>query len=238
MTGATLTTTRGNGNLLIAFTAFFIHFVTSRIWRIFAIIFYQYCSNSAAQNTVHQQRQVVLRNSSSPESGLLSFVRLIWAWRRAARQIWVRPVPLALFALCFSGAVVVAGGFSSRIKTSTNVLLKGDSYEAPSTEYFGNMTLADMHAGYWASFSNNVHNYAQQCYSSFNSSTILPECSRYPTSALPTSVIDNIAPCPFKGGSCRRDHSNLRLDTGHLNSNDMFGLNAPEDETLTFRYVL
>ncbi|KAK8135908.1 hypothetical protein PG984_003848 [Apiospora sp. TS-2023a] len=238
VTGATLTTTRGNGNLLIAFTALFIPFVTSRIWRIFAIIIHQYCSNPAAQHTVHQQRQVVLRNSSSPESGLLSFVRLMWAWRRAARQIWTRIVPLALFALCFSGAMVVAGGFSSRIETSTEVLLKGDSCEAPSNEYFGNITLTDINVGYWASFSNNVHNYAQQCYLSFNSSTILPECSRYPTSALPTAVMDYEAPCPFNGGSCRRNSSNLRLDTGHLNSNDIFGLNAPKDETLTFRYVL
>ncbi|KAK6829651.1 hypothetical protein PG987_010235 [Apiospora arundinis] len=238
VTGATLTTTRGNGNLLIAFTALFVPFVTSRIWRIFTITFHQYYSNSAAQHTFHQQRQVVLRNSPSPESGLLSFARLTWAWRRAARQAWSRLVPLALFALCFSAAVVVAGGFSSRIETSSEVLLKGDNCEAPSTEDFGNITLANINVRYWAKFSNNMHNYAQQCYSSFGSSILLSQCSRYPSSALPTAVMDYRAPCPFNDGSCRRNSSNLRLDTGHLNSNDMFGLNARKDETLTFRYVL
>ncbi|KAK7999498.1 hypothetical protein PG990_012098 [Apiospora arundinis] len=238
VTGATLTTTRSNGNLLIAFTALFVPFVTSRIWRIFAITFHQYYSNSEAQHTVHQQRQVVLRNSYSPESGLLSFVRLVWAWRRTSRQAWSRLVPLTLFALCFSGVMVVAGGFSSRIETSSEVLLKGDNCSAPSTENFGNITLVNINVGYWASFANNMQNYAQQCYSSFNSSTLLPECSRYPASALPTEVMNYTAPCPFNGGSCRRNNSNLRLDTGHLNSNDMFGLNAPKDETLTFRYVL
>ncbi|KAK7983390.1 bacterial alpha-L-rhamnosidase-domain-containing protein [Apiospora arundinis] len=186
VTGATLTTTRSNGNLLIAFTALFVPFVTSRIWRIFAIKLHQYYSNSEAQHTVHQQRQVVLRNSYSPESGLLSFVRLVWAWRRTSRQAWSRLVPLTLFALCFSGVMIVAGGFSSRIETSSEVLLKGDNCSAPSTENFGNITLANINVGYWASFANNMQNYAQQCYSSFNSSTLLPECSRYPASALPT----------------------------------------------------
>ncbi|KAK8061752.1 hypothetical protein PG994_008118 [Apiospora phragmitis] len=234
--GATLTTTRENGNLLIAFTALFVRFLASRFWRIFAILFHQWCSTADSRDTIHHQRQVILRNSSSPESGLMSFIRLMWAWRHTSRRSWSRILPVALFTFFFIGTFTVAGGFSSQISTSGEVLLKGDNCEVSSTEYRGNFTLSTIVYSYWAAFTNNIHNNAEQCYSD-QSSGIL-ECSRFVTKAVPTAVMDYDTPCPFKGDICRQNSANLRLDTGHLNSNDVFGLNAPKDETLTVRYVL
>lgn len=43
--GATLTTTRQDGNLLIAFTAFFVSFISSRFWHIswYVLLFFSIC---------------------------------------------------------------------------------------------------------------------------------------------------------------------------------------------------
>ncbi|KAK8075357.1 hypothetical protein PG997_010020 [Apiospora hydei] len=234
--GATLTTTREQGNLLIAFTALFVPFVASRFWRIFAIIFHQCYSTSDMRDAIHHQRQVALRNSSSPESGLMTLIRLMWAWRRTARRSWIRVLPVTMFSVFSIGAFTVAGGFSSQISTSDEVLLRGDDCEAPTAITNGNLTLSSAETSYWASLENTVNNYAQQCYS--NQSSGLLECSKFVVRTVPTAVMDYNAPCPFRSGICRRNSSNLLLDTGHLNSNDIFGLNARRDETFTMRYVL
>jgi hypothetical protein len=70
---ATLTTTRQRGNLLISFTGFLIPFVASRFWSIFSFVFHQCYSTSEPRDAIHHQHQVILRNSSSPDTGLSRF---------------------------------------------------------------------------------------------------------------------------------------------------------------------
>ncbi|KAK8017269.1 hypothetical protein PG991_008345 [Apiospora marii] len=91
--GATLTMTREQGNFLIAFTAFFIPFVVSRLWKSFAMLFHQCYSTSDPRDAVHHQRQVLLRSSSSPETSLMSFARMIWIWQGTAKRPWLRVFP-------------------------------------------------------------------------------------------------------------------------------------------------
>ncbi|KAK7985794.1 hypothetical protein PG996_004965 [Apiospora saccharicola] len=235
--GATLTTTREQGNFLIAFTALFVPFVASRFWRIFAILFHQCYSTPNKRDAVHHQRQIVLRNSSSPESAIVTFASMIWAWRREARRSWPRLLPMALFSFLSIGGFTVAGGFSAQISASDEVLLNADDCEAPTAYSQDNSTSPNDPISYWTSFENSISGYAKQCYSN-NKSTDPLECSKYVVSNVPTAVMDYNATCPFKSGICRRNSSNLLLDTGHLNSNDIFGINAPRNETFTLRYVL
>src|SRR5437868_960868 len=115
----TLTTTKFYGNLLIAFTAFFVAFVATRFWRIVCLLLHNYYSTSEARTTIHHQRQVILRNSTSPESGLVAFLRLIWAWRPSERRRLASVLPPLLTASFCVIAFTVAGVFSSMISTST-----------------------------------------------------------------------------------------------------------------------
>lgn len=234
--GATLTTTRQYGNLLIAFTAFFIPFVASRFWRIFSLVFHQCYSTPAPRDAIHHQRQVVLRNSFSPESGLVSFIGLMWAWRHGDGAAWLRVLPQFLFLFFSICAFTVAGGFSSQISTAGEVLLRGDNCKIAQKLALRDADLWIEETAYWSLYNNNLKNYAQSCYS--NQSSGLLECSTFVTSSIATADVDYNAPCPFEPGTCVRNSSTLRLDTGHLNSNDVFGLNAPKHETLTFRNVL
>ncbi|KAK7987260.1 hypothetical protein PG988_002248 [Apiospora saccharicola] len=234
--GATLTMTQEHGNLLIAFTALFVPFAASRFWRIFAFVFHQCYSTSGPRDAIHHQRQVLLRNSNSPESGLLSFVRMLWAWRSSEHRPWARILPVAFFLFFSIGTFTVAGGFSSQLSTAGEVLLKGDDCEAATSIYTGNMTTVKRVIPYWSTFNNNIANYAQQCYA--GQGTGLLQCAKFVTGAIQTPTMNYDAPCPFKSGICRQNSTNLRLDTGHMNSNTVFGQNAPKNETFTMRYVL
>ncbi|KAK8004809.1 hypothetical protein PG990_010846, partial [Apiospora arundinis] len=234
--GATLTMTRQNGNLLIAFTAFFVPFVAARFWLIFALWFHQYFSTSDLRDTIYHQRQIVLRNASSPESGIISLIRLLWAWRKTGRRLWLRILPLILFTLLSIGSFTAAGGFSSHISTSGEVRLKGDNCEISASNTAMNLTEFNAGRADTAAFINAIASYSQQC--SSNQTSNLLVCSRFVTSSVPTAAMDYHAPCPWNPESCRRTSSNVRFDTGHLNTNDVFGLNSPKEETMTFRYVL
>ncbi|KAI1304712.1 hypothetical protein F5Y03DRAFT_356751 [Xylaria venustula] len=81
--GSTLTTTKENENLLISFTAIFIGFVSSRLWKILCLLLYRYYSTAEPRGAVHHQRQVILRNSPSPEAGLFDIAKMIGAWRKS-----------------------------------------------------------------------------------------------------------------------------------------------------------
>ncbi|KAK8132103.1 hypothetical protein PG999_000276 [Apiospora kogelbergensis] len=234
--GATLTLTREQGNLLIAFTALFIPFVASRFWRIFAILFHQCYSTSDPRDTIHNQRQIVLRNSTSLESGLFSFAELMWAWRGASRRAWVRILPVALFVFLSIVAFTVAGGFSSQISMTGEVLLKGNNCRTSYLMHTTNQSVISRYMSYASTFVYNMASYEQQCYT--NQSSGLVECDKFVTGTIPTTTMDYNASCPFENQLCRRNHSNIRFDTGHLNSNDMFGLNSPRDTSFTFRHVM
>lgn len=234
--GATLTMTREQGNFLIAFTAFYIPFVVSRLWKTFALLFHQCYSTSDPRDAIHHQRQVLLRSSPSPEVSLMSFARLMWAWRGTAKRPRLRVFPVALLSFLSIGIATLAGGYSSKISTTAGeVLLRGDTCEVATNIGGGNMTQQAVSRSFDANYMNDISNYAQQCYS--NRSSGLLECSRFSTDTISTAVADHHATCPFRSDICRDDSTNLRLDTGHISSNDL-GLNAPRDGMMWSRYVL
>ncbi|KAM7183172.1 hypothetical protein V8F33_013748, partial [Rhypophila sp. PSN 637] len=81
--GLTLTMTRSNADLLIAFVAFYIAFVGRRFWRIFCFACHSIVSSrtgQAREGTYHQH-QVILRNAETATSGVVALVQVLWAWR-------------------------------------------------------------------------------------------------------------------------------------------------------------
>ncbi|KAI1157431.1 hypothetical protein F5B18DRAFT_645083 [Nemania serpens] len=85
--GATLTLRRSDANLLIAFTAFYIAFVASRFWRIVCFAFHRQYATATSQSALYHQRQAILRNSSTPEEGMLQLARLMWANREKGDRL-------------------------------------------------------------------------------------------------------------------------------------------------------
>lgn len=234
--GATLTLSRQNGNLLIAFTAFFIGLVSSRFWRIACFLLHRYHATDRANDVLHHQRQIVFRNSPSPESGLWTFGQLAWAWRGPARRGLVRTLPGFIFAAASLAAFIVASGFSSHISTgiSDEVLIKADNCGYIDTD---GVDLTD-YALAIESQAQTIYaaaNYAQQCYTA--NSTDVFNCDFFPVSRLPTALNAD-ASCPFTSSMCRSNKDNMQLDTGYLSSHDHFGINAPPEERILFRHVM
>ncbi|KAI0185775.1 hypothetical protein EV127DRAFT_473165 [Xylaria flabelliformis] len=231
--GKTLTISRQQGDLLIAFTAFFVAFVGSRFWFIICLIFHRNYSTIQPRDTLHHQRQIILRNSGSPDSSLLKLAQLSWAWRRSPRSL-IEILPTALTALLCVAAFTLAGGFSSQISSSVGneVLLDGNNC---GTLVSNGSSLPVELASYFAELFNNARNYVQQCYSTGSSGLI--DCKAFVTERIPLFINDT-AQCPFQNHVCRSNTSNLILDTGYLSSHDHFGINAPPNERMFIRRVL
>jgi hypothetical protein len=232
--GKTLTTTRQDGDLLIAFTAFFIAFVGSRFWRIASLVLHRSYSTTRPSSTIYHQRQVILRNTDSADAGLIKFIQLYWAWRpRMSFRSLLAILPAFLMALFCVVAFTVAGGYSSQITSSvgTEVLVDGTHCGLLRNTVVGSV-LSEIEM---TRRMNNALNYAQQCYNS-NSSGLL-DCKGFVTERIPLFVNEQ-APCPFPGEICRNNASNLMLDTGFVNSHDYLGINSRPAERLSFRMTL
>ncbi|RWA05560.1 hypothetical protein EKO27_g9549 [Xylaria grammica] len=232
--GQTLTVRRREGDLLIAFTALFVALVSSRGWRIISLILHRHNTSHIPQGAVYHQYQAILRNSDT-QSSILQLAELLWA-NRLRKSIILKPLLLFLAATVYTVAFTVAGGFSSQVSTAvgTEVLLESmncgwDDFEvARSEDLF-------LQSAIFAPKIYNAANYAQQCYS--NDSVGILDCSRLTTKRI-SAQIDTEASCPFQHDICRSNNTNLRIDSGYMNSHDHFGINAPVDKRMLVRTVL
>ncbi|RWA09657.1 hypothetical protein EKO27_g5457 [Xylaria grammica] len=234
--GLTFTTTRARGNLLIAFTAFFISFVATRVWKIVCLALHRSYSTSEPCDTAHHQQQVILRNSSSPESGIVALLRLVYTYRSSLKGRLLRRLSPVLLAILLVAGFSIAGGFSSSISSAV-----GDEVLATSANC-GIIAASDMSISANALRTavdskrlSDATQYAQHCYA--QDSAGMAQCQRYVVGKIATNVTDTSAPCPFEERICRTKE-NIRLDTGYVNSHSSIGLNAPESGRFAWRYVM
>ncbi len=109
--GSTLTLTRENGVLLIAFVSFFVTIIGTHIWRIASFFIHWAYSTQYPTDALHRQRQVILRGSASPISSLLAISQLAWASRQAARRPYLRLLPIGLTAVLVGCALALTSVF-------------------------------------------------------------------------------------------------------------------------------
>ncbi|KAL9616477.1 MAG: hypothetical protein Q9160_008672 [Pyrenula sp. 1 TL-2023] len=238
VTGSIITLNHRNGAFLTAFLALFVTFTGSKLWRIACFTLHQQLMSEKQQDGLYHQRQVVLRNALDEKVGLLSFLRLIWAWRHKATRPFYRLLPIIIFSFVIAAAFILAGIFSSKISSSmgNEVLIS-----SPNCGLFGLNTSASTNTTAYqqaeildpwnAEKITSYANYAQRCYS--ETSTIT-NCLPFVKVRLP-STVDQNASCPFQETICRHRDGNIRLDTGYLNSQADLGLNAPLDHQFDLR---
>lgn len=160
--------------------------------------------------------------------------RLFWRTRRSVRGL--KLLATALVACLCLGAFTVSGAFSSRISTGVGdeVLIQSERcgfYYSSNTDINGASYYSLSHP---AQVLDQAANYAQQCY--LNGSSGL-DCNRWIQSRL-EGAVDYEAPCPFGEGMCRTTSSNIRMDTGYIDSHVHLGINAPADQRVRWRNVL
>ncbi|KAI0552065.1 hypothetical protein F4679DRAFT_572014 [Xylaria curta] len=205
-----------HADLLIAFTAFFIAIVSTRIWRIVCFAFHRQYVTPIQQNVVYHQCQTILRNSSSAENGIELLTRVLWDNRRKRGT------------MRFVATVVVAAVCIISTTAESEVLIKSANCGRIIPDIGSdNATLV-------AEAINNAANYALQCYS--NRSTGIIDCGRFITKNI-VGHIDTQANCPFSNSICRVGSANLRVDSGFIDSHDHFGLNSHRSERILTRHV-
>jgi len=236
VSGATITLTRGNGDLLIAFLALFTAWVGRSYWRITCFCIHGFLSSSSPQDGLYHQRQVILRNSSTALECIYGSMQALWAWRNRARHSYIRLLPLVIFAACSSAAFSVAGIFSSHVANpvgnevlisspncgsvfNSSVSQNVDSYLSYVVPYIVQRTL-------------KASNYALQCYADSISAS---DCSTYVKSSLPRTINRN-ASCPFEESICASKSGNLLIDTGYLDSFSQLGVNTKPEYQFQYRY--
>lgn len=236
--GATLTLTRPNGSLVIAFAAFFVTLVAARVWVVVCLCSHQIYSSSQPRDVAYHQRQVILRNSPSPQSALWKFLRLGWISRRTyPEKAWITIAPITLAILCLAGfaGVTYVLPLLSTSQGDEVLLLPGVCGRVNLNKAVQNFTeWNESVQPETASQITDAANYAQQCYSN---STGALGCTGFVKDHIP-SVVQFDAKCPYHEAMCRSQDSNLFLDTGYLSFHDHFGLNMPPDKRLSYRRTL
>lgn len=239
--GATLTTTRTHGSLLIAFLSLFVTFVGTRFWRIGCFIVHYIYSTSAPRDGLYHQRQAILRNAANGTTGLWGFCEVLYAWRKIAKRPYRRILPPLVFTLITLITFALASTFSSRISSAdeTQVLLSGSGC-SKVLSFSKSDHVHDIYALY-VSYLPHVSralsssaNYAQQCYSEgFND----VGCRKFVRRNIRTKA-NRSASCPFDPKICKSQDSNLLLDTGFIDSREDLGLNTPQDGRFLYRRLL
>lgn len=238
--GATLTTTRTHGSLLIAFISLFVAIVGTRFWRIGCFTVHCVYSTGAPRDGLYHQRQAILRNAANGTTGLWSFCQILYAWRKTAKNPYRRIIPPIVLASITIIAFALASTFSSRILSAdeTQVLLAGNGCsKVPLSGYKSDLDMAALLLRYIPHLSGAISssaNYAKQCYSEkFNE----VGCRKFVRRNIHTKA-NRAAACPFDPKICKSQDSNLLIDTGFIDSREDLGLNTPQDGRFLYRRLL
>jgi hypothetical protein len=234
--GATLTLGKREAGYLSAFLALFVTLAGTNFWRIACFVIHSALSSKLPKDAIHHQRQAILRNAATATSGLWSMLWLGWAYRRVSpRQHLRRTLPLLTVSATTVLGFSVAGIFTSRITTvmGDQVLLKGRNcgvLRAEDNAFFAATT------AYMSQRLMSAGDYARRCYSD---TSLGQGCPSFPRQRLPwRGAADAACPFPGKARVCRRNATNVRLETGLIDSNADLGINLPPRDSFRFRTVV
>jgi len=230
--GATLTLSSKDGAILIAFLATLVTAAGSAAWRISKYALHQTRSNNKPHDALFYQQQVILKNSSSALGSALTFLRVAWAWRKhERRKIWKSWTLLfVVVSILLSVLFTIAAIFSSQVTQSAGVafLIRSPNcglwdFDAQDFLKWEVKVLNDSHV---------AENYARACYNGGSGNPRLCETYKVPSIEWTT---DQNASCPFASVACDNFSTPLSMDTGYLDSHEIFGLNAVHSERVVVR---
>ncbi|KAL8691708.1 MAG: hypothetical protein Q9218_003122 [Villophora microphyllina] len=234
--GSTITLSTRDGNILTSFLAILVTAAGAAVWKIASFWLHQLWSNKAPQDGVHQQRQVILRNTNSAGGAAVHFLQLLWAWRKNAPGVALRSLPLAILALLNMVLFAVAGMLSSEVTSAAGneTLVISPSCGFQHSDDFGTVQSS---LGWRTKAVNDTKaadSYARECYGTVQD---VFACGQYVRQSIPWKVNTN-ASCPFSEGICKEgDSAAYEMDTGPIDSHGDLGINRPKSERISYRRV-
>lgn len=238
--GSTITVTAARGAFVVAFIALFIQVASSHLWDLMSFAWHQYRAASQFQDGVYRQHQVILRNSSTPPTTLWNCLKVFWAWRSRAENIFLRTLPLVIVASLYMVGAIAAGISSSRMVSTSGIVVLAQSSSCGDWKGQGAVSGLDRpfllaSIGFYGESQLSAStSYARSCYTNATSSQA---CNVFATRQVPWQS-ENNATCPFAPGTCiGSDTSALQLDTGQLDSHTVLGLNSAPKNRVTYGRV-
>ena len=227
--GSTITTTQTVGILVVALLAVIIQATGSHLWDIVVFSIHANRVQRGDNDGMYYQQQVLLRNNNGPGSILLDFTRISAAWRHLNRRPYYRNIYILFLAAFIGSGFIVAGILSSFVVSglSIDILARSSlcgTFNPPDRSTERHYAL-NMYASTLA--------YSRSCYTTIEPSEA--QCSVFATKSLPFNVIYNVS-CPFENHMCKQTANGpISLDTGLLDSHEIFGLNARLVDRVTIR---
>ena len=241
--GLTLTVPAGHAAVLIAFLAIFVRIAGGHLWDVFCYIIFHVRSTADARDGLHHQQQALLRNNLSDNRAIWQFSSIAWEWRGKTKRPLYRSLPLILSAALHFIAFTAAGIFSSKVASvGSTVLLRGPTCGNVSVPYQPNsfnktIFLQQSERDSWLlSTFKDTAGYVKSCYAFDNATRPLPQdCLAYGR-RLPSWSSETGIDCPFGDGMCI-DGAALELDSGLIDSHLDLGINARQQDRISFRHV-
>lgn len=214
--GATITMTSARANLVIALLSLLVTFAGSHLWDLIAFIRYWQGVQRPA-TALHRQSQILLRNITSPGAFVLEIAKVAWAWRDAGA--FDKFIVIQLLALACSAGFLAAGVFISQLVSTSQLVVLAKSSSCGWLSWRNETSTQGQ--DYSLLVFTQARSYMDTCY---NSSSQSAQCNAFVQTAIPIEEFDEVD-CPFQ--DLCTNHTALRLDTGLLDSNQVFGINTP-----------
>lgn len=247
--GKSITLTDAGGAYLIAFLALFVRLAGQHSWGIVCYIAFRLRQrrSKTESNAYHLASQSILRNTNIDISAAWQFSSFIWRHKLHKKgRVW-RLVGWTIFALCHAVAFLAAGIFVSRVAESgsADVLIRGpvcglwQDPKAFGLYSSGNKsdTLENISWNDWVILNIlKASDFTRQCYNVTTSATVPAGCNAYAPKPIEWNLSTNKT-CPFDPKICLPDHF-VRLDSGYLDSQEHFGINANSKDRVKYRKVV
>lgn len=239
-----LTLDEAAAGFLSAAIVIFVNLVAASTWPILRYLLYLVRhTQSTPKDVFHHQRQIMLRNISSYTAATIQLVLMAIGWRKYNIRAGSRSIVYLVVCLAISVAWLVCGLYAPYIYTRTG----SDVLLAPSPNCGGIASAIDIDPTDPANrrifnkvqsntftTMNEADIYTQRCYGDVENNA---SCLKYPAQNLPFDLSKDV-PCPFgsNGSACLTENSTVvTMDTGYLDSNHMFGINAKESDSVQYR---
>lgn len=240
--GSTLTLPSRGGFLLTAAIAMFVQLTGTHFWGIVKFALHQMRSNQQPNDALFYQQQAILRNSS-PGDTLWQLIKVSTAWH--SKSLWRSVLLMLTPALHLVGFVLAGISSSNVVITNPEVLVRGSSCGLWPLQL--NLTKhVQVNYNEQVDFNNNYLTKAilsaRDVKSCITSNTTKLDTHEHECGVSTGKIkwqVDRAAPCPFAPKMCVGSPTGaLQLDSGRLDSNSDFGINAPLQSRVTYQKIV
>jgi len=218
-------------NSVVALVTILVSVGLGSVWNLLLFGLHQSRATTAPRDGLFRQQQVLLRSMGTPGSVALDSIKLAKAWTTLTPKARLRSLPLAVMGLAFAVGCLAAGVFSSATISLTSLKVLVDS---PGCQRIDMAAYLSAPPPLTVDLDTEVHNvavtYADRCYGSWATPS---QCDSFVSSRIP--IHSSSCRTPFPSRITRDTDLALLLDTGYLDSNDVFGINAKKEDRAQIR---